>query len=169
MGLEYFHVWGGAVGELSVNVQNRLEIQPRLEDYPFRLTDNVRFADLDPQYHVNNVVYSTYFETGRVTLMRNPAYGLMPDGQSWMLVRLAIDFRAEVNWPGTVELGLGVSRIGRTSVAYKQVVFSEGKCAASCEAVTVLVDKQTRRPTVLPDDLIAKFQPWLLREAAGAD
>jgi acyl-CoA thioester hydrolase len=147
-----------------VNAPTRLETPLRLEDYPFRLSDNVRFADLDPQYHVNNVVYSTYFETGRVTLMRNPAYSLMPDGQSWMLVRLAIDFHAEVYWPGTVELGLGVSRIGRTSVAYRQVVFSEGKCAASCEAVTVLVDKQTRRPTVLPDELIAKFQPWRLRE-----
>ena len=147
-----------------MNAPTRLETPLRLEDYPFRLSDNVRFADLDPQYHVNNVVYSTYFETGRVTLMRNPAYSLMPDGQSWMLVRLAIDFHAEVNWPGTVELGLGVSRIGRTSVAYRQVVFSEGKCAASCEAVTVLVDKQTRRPTVLPDELIAKFQPWRLRD-----
>jgi acyl-CoA thioester hydrolase len=147
-----------------VNAPTRLETPLRLEDYPFRLSDNVRFADLDPQYHVNNVVYSTYFETGRVTLMRNPAYSLMPDGQSWMLVRLAIDFHAEVNWPGTVELGLGVSRIGRTSVAYRQVVFSEGKCAASCEAVTVLVDKQTRRPTVLPDELIAKFQPWRMRD-----
>jgi len=154
-------------GEPLVNAPSRLDISPRLEDYPFRLSDNVRFADLDPQYHVNNVVYSTYFETGRVTLMRNPAYGLMPEGMSWMLVRLAIDFRAEVNWPGIVELGLGVSRIGRTSVAYKQVVFSEGKCAASCEAVTVLVDKQTRRPTALPDDLIGKFDPWLLREVAG--
>ena len=154
-------------GEPLVNAPSRLDNQPRLEDYPFRLSDNVRFADLDPQYHVNNVVYSTYFETGRVTLMRNPAYGLMPEGMSWMLVRLAIDFRAEVNWPGIVELGLGVARIGRTSVAYKQVVFSEGKCAASCEAVTVLVNKQTRKPTALPDDLIAKFDPWLLRETTG--
>lgn len=154
-------------GEPLVNAPSRLDNPPRLEDYPFRLSDNVRFADLDPQYHVNNVVYSTYFETGRVTLMRNPAYGLMPEGMSWMLVRLAIDFRAEVNWPGIVELGLGVSRIGRTSVAYKQVVFSEGKCAASCEAVTVLVNKQTRKPTALPDDLIAKFDPWLLRETTG--
>jgi acyl-CoA thioester hydrolase len=154
----------GPTGEPLVNAPSRLDIPLRLEDYPFRLSDNVRFADLDPQYHVNNVVYSTYFETGRVTLMRNPAYGLMPEGHSWMLVRLAIDFRAEVNWPGTVELGLGVSRIGRTSVAYKQVVFSEGRCAASCDAVTVLVDKQTRRPTVLPDDLIAKFEPWLLQQ-----
>ena len=150
-----------------MNAPSRLDIPVQLKDYPFRLSDNVRFADLDPQYHVNNAVYATYFETGRVTLIRNPAYGLMPDGLSWMLVRLWIDFRAEVKWPGTIDLGLGVSKIGRTSVAYRQVVFSEGKCAAACEAVTVLVDKATRKPTALPAVVIARFQPWMLRDTSG--
>ncbi len=136
-----------------------------LEDYPFRITDNVRFADLDPQHHVNNAVYASYFETGRVTLIRNPAYSLMPEGFSWVLGHLAIDFRAEVRWPGTIEMGLGVSRIGRTSVSYKQVVFSEGKCAASAEAVTVLLDANTRKPAPLPAETIEKFQPWVMRGA----
>ncbi|WP_424627379.1 acyl-CoA thioesterase [Bradyrhizobium sp. SYSU BS000235] len=137
----------------------------RLEDYPFRIDDNVRFADLDPQHHVNNAVYASYFETGRVTLIRNPAYGLMPEGFSWVLGHLAIDFRAEVRWPGTIEMGLGVSRIGKTSVSYRQVVFSEGKCAASAEAVTVLLDADTRKPAPLPAEIIEKFQPWMLRGA----
>ena len=53
---------------------------PRLEDFPYRLTDNVRFADLDPNQHVNNAVYATYFETGRVTLMKDRSNGLMPRG-----------------------------------------------------------------------------------------
>jgi acyl-ACP thioesterase len=45
--------------------------QFKLADYPFRLTDNVRYGDLDPNKHVNNGVYSTYFETARVTLLRS--------------------------------------------------------------------------------------------------
>lgn len=36
---------------------------PRLEDFPYRQTDNVRFGDLDPNHHVNNATYATYFET----------------------------------------------------------------------------------------------------------
>ena len=150
-----------------MNAPIRPNPTPQLEDFPFRLTDNVRFADLDPQQHVNNAVYASYFETGRVTLIRNPAYGLMPQGLSWMLVRLAIDFKSEVRWPGTIELGLGVNRIGRTSVTYTQVVFANGKCAASADAVTVLVDEATRKPAAVPDDIIAKFKPWMLRETPG--
>ena len=145
-----------------MNAPIRPNPTPQLEDYPFRLTDNVRFADLDPQQHVNNAVYASYFETGRVTLIRNPVYGLMPKGLSWMLVHLAIDLKSEVRWPGTIELGLGVKRIGRTSVTYAQVVFADGKCAASADAVTVLVDEATRKPAAIPDGIIAKFKPWML-------
>jgi acyl-CoA thioester hydrolase len=47
-----------------VNAPARLHPTPRLEDFPYRLTDNVRFADLDPNQHVNNAAYATYFETG---------------------------------------------------------------------------------------------------------
>ncbi len=147
-----------------MNAPQRLKTALRLEDFPFRVSDNVRFADLDPQQHVNNAVYASYFETGRVTLIRNPAYGLMPKGLSWMLVRLAIDFQSEVKWPGTIELGLGVRNIGRSSVSYTQVVFSDGKCAASAEAITVLVDKATGKPTAVTDAIITKFRPWMLRE-----
>ena len=55
-----------------MNAPTDLNANPRLEDFPYRLTDNVRFADLDPNQHVNNAVYATYFETGRVTLMKDP-------------------------------------------------------------------------------------------------
>ena len=78
----------------------------------------MRFADLDANRHVNNAVYSTYFETGRVTLMKDRSYGLMPDGFTWMLVRLDIHFRAELHWPGTIEIGLGVVELRRTSVTF---------------------------------------------------
>ena len=51
------------------------DAEPRLEDFPYRVTDNVRYADLDPNQHVNNAVYASYFETGRVTLMKDRSTG----------------------------------------------------------------------------------------------
>jgi acyl-CoA thioester hydrolase len=140
----------------------------RLEDYPYRLSDNVRFADLDPNDHVNNAVYASYFETGRVTLMKDRSYGLMPPGIAWIMVRLDIHFRAELRWPGTIELGLGVTKFGRTSVTFEQVVFSGGKCVASAQSVSVLLDEATRKPTPLTAEIIAAFQPWIRRGANPA-
>ena len=149
-----------------MNAPARLDPTPCLEDFPYRLSDNVRFGDLDPNQHVNNAVYATYFETGRVTLMKDRSLGLMPEGLAWIMVRLDIHFRAELRWPRTIDLGLGVTKLGRTSVTFEQVVFSEGKCVASAQAVTVLIDDTTRKPTPLTDEVIRNFVPWLKR---GAD
>jgi acyl-CoA thioester hydrolase len=146
-----------------VNAAARLNSTPRLQDFPYRLTDNVRFADLDPNQHVNNAVYATYFETGRVTLVKDHSYGLMPPGLGWMLARLDIHFRAELRWPGTIEMGLGVAKFGRTSVTFDQVVFAEGKCVASAQSVTVLIDENTRKPTPLTSEIVRNLQPWLRR------
>ena len=150
-----------------MNAPTRFAATLRLEDFPYRLTDNVRFADLDPNQHVNNAVYATYFETGRVTLVKDRSFGLMPAGLGWMLARLDIHFRAELRWPGTIEMGLGVAKFGRTSVTFDQVVFSEGRCVASAHSVTVLIDESTRKPTPLTPEIIANFQRWLRRGMDG--
>ena len=102
-------------------------------------------------------------KTGRVTLMKDRSYGLMPDGVAWIMVRLDIHFRAELRWPGTIELGLGVVKFGRTSVTCDQVVFSDGRCIASARAVMVLIDEKKRKPAPLTAELISAFQPWLRR------
>jgi acyl-CoA thioester hydrolase len=146
-----------------VNAPARLDPTPRLEDFPYRLTDNVRYADLDPNQHVNNAVYATYFETGRVTLMKDRSYGLMPEGFAWIMVRLDMHFRAELRWPGQIEMGLGVAKLGRTSVTFDQVVFSEGRCVASAQATNVLIDEITRKPKPLTPEIIKNLQPWLRR------
>ena len=146
-----------------VNAPARLDSTPRLEDFPYRLSDNVRFADLDPNQHVNNAVYATYFETGRVTLMKDRSYGLMPEGVTWIMVRLDMHFRAELRWPGTIEMGLGVVKFGRTSVTFDQVVFSESQCVASARSVSVLLDVATRKPTPLTSAILESFQPWIRR------
>ncbi len=148
---------------VQVNAPIRSDATPRLEDYPYRLSDNVRFADLDPNGHVNNAVYASYFETGRVTLMKDPSKGLVPDGLAWIMVRLDTHFRAELHWPGAIELGLGVVKFGRTSVTFDQVVFSQGRCVASAQAVTVLIDETTRKPVPLTDEVRANLKPWIRR------
>jgi acyl-CoA thioester hydrolase len=146
-----------------VNAAAPRAADPLLEDFPYRLADNVRFADLDPNQHVNNAVYATYFETGRVTLMKDRSVGLVPDGLAWILVRLDIHFRAELRWPGGIEMGLGVSKFGRTSVTFDQVVFSEGRCVASAQSITVLIGETMRKPMPLTAELVRNFQPWLRR------
>jgi acyl-CoA thioester hydrolase len=50
-------------------------------------------------------------------------------------------------------------------VTFDQVVFSQGRCIASAQSVTVLIDQATRKPVPLTVDIVAKFKPWLRRGA----
>ena len=148
-----------------MNAPSRPAAEPRLDDYPFRVSDNVRFGDLDPNQHVNNASYAVYFETGRVALVKDRSYGLMPPGLAWMMVRLDMSFRGELHWPGTIELGLGVSRFGRTSVVFDQVVFSEGRCVASAQATSVLIAEASHRPTPLTEEILRNSERWRMRRS----
>lgn len=136
---------------------------PRLDDYPHRVTDIVRYADLDPQGHVNNAVFATYFETGRVAMFRQPDLGIGVPGVTFVLVRAETDFLQELRWPGTVEIGSAIVRFGRSSFTVGQVVFRDATCIAAGKAIMVCIDLATRRPRPLPEQLLARLRPWQFR------
>jgi acyl-CoA thioester hydrolase len=135
----------------------------RLEDFPHRTTENIRFGDMDGNGHVNNAVFSSLLEAGRVTLFRDPRrnHNLMPDGLIWTLAQITIDYHGEMHWPGTVEVGIGLASLGRTSAVFEQALFFEGRCTATAKAVNVLVDLQTRRPTPITDEIRSNYRRWM--------
>jgi acyl-CoA thioester hydrolase len=139
-------------------------VLPRLEQFPGRTGDIIRFGDLDPQGHVNNTVFATFFETGRVMLLREPGNELAALGATTVLVRLDINFLKEMHWPGTVEIGTATTRIGRSSYTFQQAIFHEGECAATADATMVMIDAQTRRARPLPADVVARLERLKMRE-----
>jgi acyl-CoA thioester hydrolase len=136
---------------------------PRLDDFPHRASDIVRFADLDPQGHVNNAVFSTYLETGRVAMFREPDLGIGAPGKTFVLVRQEIEFLQELRWPATVDIGTAIAAFGRSSFTVTQVVFRGDVCAATGRATMVFLDLATRRPEPLPDQQIARLTPYTYR------
>jgi acyl-CoA thioester hydrolase len=138
---------------------------PRLADYPHQVKDIVRYADLDPQGHVNNAVFATYFETGRVTILRTPDLGIGILNATFVLVRQEIDFLRELRWPGDVEIGTAVAEMGRSSFTVAQAIFSGDECAAAGRATLVMLDTETRRPRPLTPDTIARLEQWKYRGA----
>jgi len=136
--------------------------EPRLSDYPHRITEIIRYGDLDPQGHVNNAVFATYFESGRVAIFRQPDLGIGVPGATFVLVRAEIDFRKELRWPGNVLVGTGVAEFGRSSFIMRQAVFRDDVCAAIGRATLVLLDTATRRSRPLPDEVKARLSRWSL-------
>src|SRR5512147_2321783 len=109
--------------------------------YAFWTHDTVRFSDMDRYRHINNVAVATYCETGRVefaeTLWPGSTAG---EGAGWVIARLTINFLAQAHYPGTVEIGTRVERVGRTSCTIGQGVFKDGVCFATADSVLVWLD-----------------------------
>ena len=118
---------------------------PALKDFPFRTREKLRYGDTDRQGHVNNAVFATFLETGRVDMLIGGGVDLMGPNGAFVLARLELDFRREVNWPGEVEIGTRVAAVGRSSLRLEQAVFHNGECVASGESTVVLTDVTTRR------------------------
>ena len=138
---------------------------PQLADYPHRAAEIIRFGDLDPQGHVNQAVFLTYFESGRVAMFRDPSLGVGAPGVTYVMVRMEVDYMKELRWPGNVEIGTGVSEFGRSSFKMAQAVFHDGVCAAAGLATLVCMDLKTRRATPLPPAAIDRLSPWKMKGA----
>jgi acyl-CoA thioester hydrolase len=131
---------------------------PRLADFPIRVPETIRFGDIDRQGHVNNAVYPTYFESGRVGTIYDAERGLLVPGSTTVLARIEIDFLRELRWPGAIEIGSAVTDIGRSSYVFLQAIFHDGVCAAIGRSTMVLIDSQTRRARPLPPELLARLK-----------
>ncbi len=124
---------------------------PSLSEFPFIAREKLRYGDTDRQGHVNNAVFATFLETGRVEMLFNCGVDLMGENGAFVLARLLLDFRREVNWPGEVEIGTRVAGLGRSSLQFGQAVFQDGQCVATAETTVVLTDVTTRRSKPFSD------------------
>ena len=123
----------------------------KLSDFPSTSWDKIRYADTDRQGHVNNAVFATYLETGRVNII----YGDNLDPEeaeiSFVIASLQIDFRAEIHWPGKVEIGTGITKIGRTSLQLYQGIFQNDQLVAEAKTVIVQVSNATKKSLPIDD------------------
>jgi acyl-CoA thioester hydrolase len=113
--------------------------------------DVIRYGDTDRQGHVNNAVFATFLESGRVRFLYDPSNDMPPAGCGFVIAQMLVDFREELHWPGEVEIGTVVLKIGRSSVSLGQGLFSGERCVAAAQTVLVLMDDTTRRSTPFPD------------------
>ncbi len=134
---------------------------PTLADFPIHSQDKLRYSDTDRQGHVNNAVFATLLETGRVEFLYAKEGVLHEPGCSFVIASLQLDFLNEVHWPGAVDIGTRVAKIGRSSVTLDQALFQDGKCVASSKTVIVHVDATTRKSAPLGERAVARLSKLL--------
>ena len=115
-----------------------------------------RWQDNDVYGHMNNVVYYELVDSVVNSWLRNEAGMPVPDGDIvGLVVQSGCTYHASLGWPEPIEAGMAVARVGNSSITYLIGLFSVGKDDAAAEAsfTHVYVNKDTRRPVPIPDNL----------------
>jgi acyl-CoA thioester hydrolase len=113
-----------------------------------------RWMDNDHYGHVNNVTYYSYFDTAvNGWLIEATGTDIRELASIGIVAETSCRFLKERSFPDTIEAGLAVERIGRSSVVYHIALFREHEvdAAAVGRFVHVYVDAATRSVVPIPD------------------
>jgi len=136
-----------------------------MSDFKFFYPIEVRYGDLDPQGHVNNAKYLTFFEQARVRYMIH--LGLYTQDQSFMKVGVIvadahIAFLAPILFGDEVKVGVRTSKLGNKSMTIEQNIVNNasGQELAKGEVVTVTFDYQSKQTISIPDEWRNKIKAF---------
>ena len=121
----------------------------RRSDYGFHLEYRTRWLDNDMYHHMNNSIYLQLFDSIiNAYLIQHCGRDPASSEQIGIIVHSECNFFGSVAYPTVLELGLRVSKLGKTSVAYEVGVFEHGIDAVKAVGgyTHVFVDRQSSRP-----------------------
>ena len=129
--------------------------------YPFNHAVTTRFADVDPNQHLNNVALAAMMEDARVRF--NLAIGLhIKIGERRaMVASVGMEYLAQGQFPASVEAHCGIEQVGRTSWSIVQLLVQNSSVIAFARSIIVAIVAD--RPAPVPDDTRADLLRWGLR------
>ena len=137
-----------------------------MSEFRFFYPIDVRYGDLDPQGHLNNAKYLTFFEAGRINYFTH--LELFSPEQSFMdigviMAEASVTFLKPIHYGTSVKVGARASRLGGKSIRVEQnIVHAEsGEVLASGYVILVTFDYHKNETIPIPDKMrktIAEFE-----------
>ena len=134
--------------------------------YPYEISLEVAFRDIDAMGFVNNAVFFAYFETVRIKymgeVMRSGLMGTELLDLPLILVDASCTYKSPALLTEILHIGAGISRFGTKSfdILYR-VQGEDGRLVAYGKTVQVMYDYITRSAFSIPDDVrdyVTEFQ-----------
>ena len=134
-------------------------------DFKFHYPIQVRYGDLDPQWHVNNSRFLTYIEQARFAYLME--LGLF-DGESYLdlpfiVADVHVSYLAPITLQQEIQIGVCVSRMGNKSLKFEYLIEDKnsGQKLATSETIMVTYDYRELKTIPIPDKIrntIAKYE-----------
>ena len=129
---------------------------PQRSAFPHYLSIPTRWMDNDIYGHLNNALYYAFFDTviNQYLIVQG---GL--DIHQGEIIGLAVEthcqFFQPISFPEVIDAGLRIVHLGNSSVRYEVGLFRQLETTASAFGyfVHVFVERESRRPTGIPEQL----------------
>ncbi|MDZ4074811.1 MAG: thioesterase family protein [Hylemonella sp.] len=144
-----------------MNTETKKPLPETRSAYKAFRTITTRWMDNDVYGHVNNVVYYSWFDTAvNAWLIERGVLDIHGGDTIGLVIETQCNYFASLSFPQTIEAGIRVARLGKSSVRYEVGLYAQGEelAAAQGHFVHVYVNRQTRRPVALPDPLRAALE-----------
>ena len=135
----------------------------------FEISLRPRVSETDMIGHINNVSVVAWLEEGRSYMVRDmfrdaaPAPGRRPP---FILRRIEVDYRAQMQFGAEVRVISAVERIGTTSVVIVQEVRQGDSLCVTGRSVLVHFDHDTQRACAIDGPLREGFAKHLVQAEA---
>jgi acyl-CoA thioester hydrolase len=134
-------------------------------DFPHFIAIPTRWMDNDVYGHVNNVTYYSYFDTAvNEHLIRLGGLDFSSDPAVGLVAETGCTFHKSLSFPETIDAGLAVTKLGKSSVVYEIGLFrqDDDEPAAVGRFVHVWVDRVSQRPVPIPERIRAALEPLVV-------
>jgi acyl-CoA thioester hydrolase len=138
-----------------------------MSEYKFYSPIQVRYGDIDAQWHVNNAHTVTFIETARFNFVQT--LGIF-DGESyfdlgWIVADVHVSFLAPIKLTQKIRVGVRVAKLGTKSMTLEYQIEDEatGEVLTKAETVMVHFDYHTHTTKPIPDEwrvIIAEHEGW---------
>lgn len=135
-----------------------------MEKFSYFHLNTVRYADLDPQGHVNNAVYLTYLESARLGYYEETGIWRKDSGDltGMVVAHIDIDYLSPVTLGQHLRVGIRQVRIGNKSLtlAFEMVSLPDNTLVARGTSVMVAYDNDTQQSIPFPEEWRHKIEEF---------
>jgi acyl-CoA thioester hydrolase len=131
------------------------------QPFPYIITVEVAFRDLDAMGHVNNAVYLSYLETARIKFLIELLGLNGPGDMPLIMAEAQVSYKAPAFFGEQLTIGTGVSRFGIKSfdMVYR-ITGGDGRLVVLAKTVQVAYDYAAGATVAVPDSLKARVQAF---------
>ncbi len=134
-------------------------------NYKYFYSISTRWNDNDIYGHINNITYYSYFDSAvNQYLIEHAGLNIHDSPIVGYVVHSSCNYLSGISYPGIIDVGIVVKKLGNSSVTYEIGIFKDGenKVSAYGKFVHVFVNRSEKKSVPIPINILESLNELLM-------